>query len=147
MKNHLNIASAYIECVKTCAENDRNEISAIKSEDYVTEEILKKDPSLQKYRVKHLLRINKTDLSCIANIHKSVRLLKSVLNLSKSLEKNNVPASSSNQEQPTVSNMENTQITNVEPNQCRSANTNSLMHISSLQQSQMIPSPVAGGLS
>ena len=138
-ENQLDIASAFIECVKTCTDNDRNEISAIKSVNYVTEEILKKDPSLQKYKVKHLLKINKTDLSCIANIYRCVSLIKSVLNASKSLEKNNVPVSSSNLEIITVSNTIDTQNTNVDQTQCTSTNINSLMPISSVQQGQMIP--------
>ena len=100
---------------------------------------MKKDTSLQKYKVKHLLKINKTDLSCIANIYRWVSLIKSILNASKNLEKNNIPVSSSNLEIITVSNTIDTQNTNVDQTQCTSTNINSFMPISSVQQGQMIP--------
>ena len=90
-ENHLNITSAFIECVKTCTEINRTEFAAIKSETFVTEEILKKNPSLERHKVQQLLRINKTDLSCIANLNKCVSTLNNYLHPSIRFEKNKEP--------------------------------------------------------
>ena len=111
-ENHLSIASAFTECVKTCTETDKLKITAIKSVNYVAEEILKKDPSLKRYKVRNLLRINKTDLSCIANLYPCVSILKSILNTSKVIENNTVPERSSSQQPSAVSNLTNIQKTN-----------------------------------
>jgi hypothetical protein len=85
--NHLNITSAFIECVKTCTDINRTELAAIKSETVVTEEILKKNPLLERHKVQQLLRIDKTDFSCIANLIKCVSTLNSFLNASMRFEK------------------------------------------------------------
>ena len=140
----LSIVAAFIECVKTCKEIDKLKITAIRSVNYVAEEILKKDPSLRRYKVRNLLRVNKTDLSCIANLYPCVSILKSILNTSKIIEKNTVPESSSNQQPFTVSNLTNVQTTNDQQTQNIAVDMNSLMQFSNVQphQGMQVISPV-----
>ena len=130
-ENHLNIASAFIECVKTCTDIDRTQFSTIKSETFVTEEILKKNPLLERHKVQHLLMINKIDFSCIANLIIGVKSLNSFLNASIGFAKNKDPASSTNQELPIASNFGNEKDTNVEELQ------NTSIVNSNVQQNQM----------
>ena len=130
-ENHLNIASAFIECVKTCTEMNRNAFATIKSETFVTEEILKKNPLLERHKVQNLLRINKTDFSCIANLYKCVSILNSCLNASIRLEKDKGPRISSNHEIPTASNL------GIENNKNVVEISNTLTNSSDVQQNQV----------
>ena len=66
--------------------------------------------------------MNKTDLSCIANLNKCVSTLNSYLHPSIRFEKNKEPGKSSNQEIPAASNSSNKKNTNGEETQNTSYN-------------------------
>ena len=71
-KDELSIVSALIECVKTCPDTERQIYSELRPE-CVAREILKEDPSLYRFKVKQLLRVNRIDLLCIANLNPFLR--------------------------------------------------------------------------
>ena len=58
-----------MECVKTCADIERQNYSELRSDDLIARKILNKDPSLDRFKVKQLLNVNKIDLLCVANLN------------------------------------------------------------------------------
>ena len=68
-KVELSIVYAFVECVKTCADIERQNHSELRSDDFIAGKILNKDPSLDRFKVKQLLNVNKLDLLCVANLN------------------------------------------------------------------------------
>ena len=68
-KVELSIVYAFVECVKTCADIERQNYSELRSDDFIAGKILNKDPSLDRLKVKQLLNVNKLDLLCVANLN------------------------------------------------------------------------------
>ena len=85
-KDELNIVFTFIECVKTCEDTERQKFCDLMSEDYISRKILCKNPSLDEFKIKQLLNVNKIDLLCISNLNllqgksKEQKTLKSNIN-------------------------------------------------------------------
>ena len=65
------IVSAFEKCIKSCSVKHRSDfliLSPLKI-DFIVDEIMQKDLSLRKYRIKCLLRVNRIDFCCLAKLH------------------------------------------------------------------------------
>ena len=70
-ENSYNIASAFEECVKSCSTEDRYELLSLNHQKIhiIVDKIVDKNFSLKKRKVKHLLKVNRADLCCLAKLH------------------------------------------------------------------------------
>ena len=67
-KDESSIVFVLIECVRKSEVRDRQFFSDL-NEDFITGEILKKDPSLDNFKIRQLLKVNRIDLLCITNLN------------------------------------------------------------------------------
>ena len=68
-KDELQIVYSFIECVKSCEDTKKQIFYKLSSKDFIAGKILMKHSTLDKFRVIQLLKVNRIDLCCLANLH------------------------------------------------------------------------------